>query len=83
MYRDVSSCDALRTNVLGCATKNVHAVVTNSVGVPNRVQIPGVNAGQRFLVVADGIKGESGVLQINWLLGNPVRFYRISSTPPP
>jgi len=30
-----------------------------------------LNAGQRFLVVADGNKGKSGVLQINWLMGNP------------
>src|SRR5204863_8271966 len=65
VYRDVASYDALTTNLLGCATNNVQA------GYTNRVEIPGVNAGQRFLVVADGSKGESGVLQINWLMGNP------------
>ena len=40
----------------------------------------GVNAGQRFLVVADSIKGELGVLQINWLIGNPAKP---GSIPPP
>ena len=30
-------------------------------GVPNPVEIPGVSAGQRFLVVADGIKGDRGI----------------------
>src|SRR6185503_4668688 len=46
----------------------------------NRVEIPGVSAGQRFLVVADGSKGESGVLQINWVMGNPPAP---ASIPPP
>ncbi|PYJ85715.1 MAG: hypothetical protein DME22_08095 [Verrucomicrobia bacterium] len=74
VYRDVASYDALTTNLLGCATNNVDA------GYTNRVEIPGVNAGQRFLVVADGSKGESGVLQINWLMGNPPEP---KSIPPP
>jgi len=39
-----------------------------------------VNAGQRFLVVADGIKGELGVLQMNWLIGDPAKP---GSIPPP
>ena len=39
-----------------------------------------MNAGQRFLVVADGIKGELGVLQINWLIGDPAKP---GSIPPP
>jgi len=80
VYRDVTSYDALRTNLLGCATNNVHVLVTSSVGIPNRVQIPGLNAGQRFLVVADGNEGESGVLQVNWLMGNPPEP---TSIPPP
>jgi len=33
-----------------------------------------------LLVVADGSKGESGVLQINWLMGNPPEP---KSIPPP
>src|SRR5438093_2852428 len=80
VYRDVSSYDALPTNLLGCATNNLHDVVTSVFGVPNPVEIPGVSAGQRFLVVADGIKGELGVLQINWLIGNPAKP---GSIPPP
>ncbi len=67
VYRDVSSYDALSTNLLGCATNNLRDVVTSVFGVPNPVEIPGVSAGQRFLVAGF----------------NPVRFYRISSTPPP
>src|SRR5436309_13902585 len=39
-----------------------------------------MNAGQRFLVVADGIQGESGILRINWLIGNPAKP---GSIPPP
>ena len=39
-----------------------------------------MNAGQRFLVVADGIQGETGVLRINWLIGNPAKP---GSIPPP
>jgi hypothetical protein len=39
-----------------------------------------VSAGQRFLVVADGIKGETGVLRINWLIGDPAKP---GSLPPP
>jgi len=65
VYRDVSSYDALSTNLLGCATNNLRDVAISVFGVPNPVEIPGVNAGERFLVVADGIKGELGVLQIN------------------
>ena len=80
VYRDVSSYDALSTNLLGCATNNLRDVVTSVFGVPNPVEIPGVNAGERFLVVADGIKGELGVLQINWLIGNPAKP---GSIPPP
>jgi len=80
VYRDVTSYDALPTNLLGCATNNVHDVVTSSFGVPNPVEIPGVSAGQRFLVVADGIQGESGVLRINWLIGDPAKP---GSMPPP
>ena len=80
VYRDVSSYDALSTNLLGCATNNLRDVVTSVFGVPNPVEIPGVNAGQRFLVVADGIKGELGVLRINWLIGNPAKP---GSLPPP
>ena len=80
VYRDVSSYDALPTNLLGCATNNLHDVGTSVFGVPNPVEIPGMNAGQRFLVVADGIKGEAGVLRINWLIGNPAKP---GSLPPP
>src|SRR5207237_7463808 len=80
VYRDVSSYDALSTNLLGCATNNLRDVVTSVFGVPNPVEIPGVNACERFLVVADGIKGELGVLQINWLIGNPAKP---GSIPPP
>ena len=79
VYRDVSSYDALSTNLLGCATNNLRDVVTSVFGVPNPVEIPGVSAGQRFVVVADGIKGELGVLKINWLIVNPLnrgRFRR-------
>ena len=39
-----------------------------------------MNAGQRFLVVADGIQGETGVLRINWLIGDPAKP---GSIPPP
>ena len=39
-----------------------------------------MNAGQRFLVVADGIQGETGVLRINWLIGDPAKP---GSLPPP
>ncbi len=49
VYRDVTSYDALPTNLLGCATNNIRDVVPSSVGVPNPVEIPGVSAGQRFL----------------------------------
>ena len=80
VYRDVSSYDDLPTNLLGCATNNIHDVVPSSAGIPNAVEIPGVTAGQRFMVVSDGIKGESGVLRINWLIGDPARP---GSIPPP
>src|SRR5205814_6020864 len=80
VYRDVSSDDALPTNLLGCATNNVHDAVPSSFGVPNPVEIPGVSAGQRFVVVADGIQGEAGVLRINWLIGDPAKP---GSMPPP
>ena len=39
-----------------------------------------MNAGQRFLVVADGIQGETCVLRINWLIGDPAKP---GSIPPP
>ena len=80
VYRDVSSDDALPTNLLGCATNNVHDAVPSSFGVPNPVEIPGVSAGQRFLLVADGIKGDTCVLRINWLIGDPAKP---GSLPPP
>jgi hypothetical protein len=80
VYRDASSYDALATNLLGCATNNLRDVVISAFGVPNPVEIPGVSAGQRFLVVADGIKGELGVLKLNWLMGNPAKP---GSLPPP
>src|SRR5207237_9621317 len=73
VYRDVSSYDALSTNLLGCATNNLRDVVTSVFGVPNPVEIPGVNAGEGFLAVADGIKGAFDAPQINWLIANPAK----------
>src|SRR5207248_10458075 len=70
VHRDVTSYDALSTNLLGCATNNLRDVVTSVFGVPNPVEIPGVTAGPRFLDVAAGIKGVIGVLQITRLIAN-------------
>lgn len=63
VYRDNANYDQLGNGLLGFATNSASATNFNSIAVTN-----GAEGGQ-FLVVADGVKGRRGTLQINWSFG--------------
>jgi len=76
VYRDNANYDLLVNGLLGFATNSARASNFNSITVTS-----GTSGGQ-FLVVADGVRGLRGTLQINWSFGTAPIANLTASTPP-
>lgn len=73
VYQDDANYDQLDSGLLGFATNAANVQLANSVQVTNG------SSGGKFLVAADGIKGQKGTIQINWSFGSEPQ----SSNPQP